>query len=65
MDELTKQQIRDAGRGHLVDGPPQRIEHEPLCNAELPGEPGPMCARPLGHPGPHVSASGLWRWNDK
>jgi hypothetical protein len=35
------------------------------CEAPLPLEPGPMCARPKGHEGPHVSASGLWVWDDE
>lgn len=37
---------------------------KPRCDAPLPFEPGPMCAREPGHSGPHVSASGLFRWSD-
>lgn len=34
------------------------------CDAPLPSEPGPMCARERGHEGEHRSTSGLWQWDD-
>ncbi len=35
----------------------------PRCNAPLPFEPGPACAREPGHPGDHITVSGLFRWS--
>lgn len=41
---------------------PELLVNYNRCNAPVPFEPGPMCARPEGHEGDHVSASGLWKW---